>query len=135
MTASELDRARYIALTTFKKDGSPVSCPVWITGADGTYSFTTGHQAWKTKRLSRHPAVEVRVCTMRGQVKPSATRYVGTGTVASSPEAVATAERALAAKYGWQFKATKLVDGLRDRFGRKDPQEVVAIQLSLEAAP
>jgi hypothetical protein len=28
----ELDRARYISLTTFKRDGSPVSGPVWITG-------------------------------------------------------------------------------------------------------
>jgi uncharacterized protein len=133
MTPSELDRARYIALTTFKKDGSPVSSAVWITGADGNYSFTTGHHAWKTKRLSRNPAVEVRVCNMRGHVKPSATTYVGTGKVASSPDAVVTAERALAAKYGWQFRATQLVDGLRNRFDRKGGQEVVAIQLSLEA--
>jgi PPOX class probable F420-dependent enzyme len=130
---NELDRARYISLTTFKRDGSPVSSAVWITGADGTYVFTTGANAWKTKRLSRNPSIEVRVCTMRGQVKPAATRYVGTGTVAGSPEAVAAAERALAAKYGWQFKATKLVDGLKQRFGRDDGQEVVAIQLSLHA--
>jgi hypothetical protein len=67
-------------------------------------------------------------------VKPSATRYVGTGTVASSPDAVAAAERALAAKYGWQFKATRIVDELKKRFGREDGQERVAVQLSLEAS-
>jgi uncharacterized protein len=130
---NELDQARYISLTTFKRDGSPVSSPVWITGADGTYVFTTGANAWKTKRLTRNPAVEARVCTMRGQVKPSATRYVGTGAVAGSPDAVAAAERALAAKYGWQFKATKLVDGIKQRVGRANGQEPVAIQLSLHA--
>ena len=88
---NELDRARYISLTTFKRDGSPVSSAVWITGAVGTYVFTTGSNAWKTKRLSRNPAVEVRVCNMRGHVKPSATTYVGIGKVASSPDAVVTA--------------------------------------------
>jgi PPOX class probable F420-dependent enzyme len=131
MAVNELDRARYISLTTFKRDGTPVSSPVWITGSGGTYVFTTGDKAWKTKRLSRNPAVEVRVCNMQGVVKPSATTYVGRGEVADSADAVAAAERALAAKYGWQFKATQLVDGLKKRVGRWDHQEPVAVQLSL----
>jgi PPOX class probable F420-dependent enzyme len=134
MAMNDLDRARYISLTTFKRDGSPVSSAVWITGADGTYVFTTGSNAWKTKRLLRNPAVEVQVCNMRGRVEPSAIRYAGTGTVASSPDAVAAAQRALAAKYGWQFKATRIVDELKKRFGREDGQERVAVQLSLEAS-
>lgn len=131
MAVNELDRARYISLTTFKRDGTPVSSPVWVTGTGGTYVFTTGATAWKTKRLSRNPAVEVRVCNMRGVVEPSATTYVGRGEVADSADAVAAAERALAAKYGWQFKATQLVDGLKKRVGRWDHQEPVAIRLSL----
>jgi PPOX class probable F420-dependent enzyme len=131
---NELDRARYISLTTFKRDGSPVSSAVWITGADGTYVFTTGSNAWKTKRLLRNPAVEVQVCDMRGRVEPAAKRYTGTGTVASSPDAVAAAQRALATKYGWQFTAAQLADGLKKRFGRENGNERVAIQLSLEAS-
>jgi len=134
MAMNELDRARYISLTTFKRDGSPVSSAVWITGADGTYVFTTGSNAWKTKRLLRNPAVEVQVCDMRGRVEPATKRYTGTGTVASSPDAVAAAQRALATKYGWQFKAAQLADGLKNRFGRENGQERVAIQLSLEAS-
>jgi PPOX class probable F420-dependent enzyme len=134
MAMNELDRARYISLTTFKRDGSPVSSAVWITGADGTYVFTTGSNAWKTKRLLRNPAVEVQVCDMRGRVEPATKRYTGTGTVANSPDAVAAAQRALATKYGWQFKAAQLADGLKNRFGRENGQERVAIQLSLEAS-
>ena len=134
MAMNELDRARYISLTTFKRDGSPVSSAVWITGADGTYVFTTGSTAWKTKRLLRNPAVEVQVCDMRGRVEPATKRYTGTGTVANSPDAVAAAQRALATKYGWQFKAAQLADGLKNRFGRENGQERVAIQLSLEAS-
>jgi PPOX class probable F420-dependent enzyme len=127
----DLDRARYISLTTFKRDGSPVSSPVWITGRAGTYVFTTGNHAWKTRRLLRNSAVQVRVCDMRGRVKPNATPYRGTGEVMTSPDAVAAGERALAAKYGWQFKATKVVDAVKARFGRSVPQEVVAVRLLL----
>jgi PPOX class probable F420-dependent enzyme len=132
VAVSELDQARYISLTTFKRDGSPVSSPVWITGTAGNYVFTTGDTAWKTKRLLRNPSVEVRVCTMRGQVKPSATRYGGTGNVATSADVVAAAERALAAKYGWQFRATQLVDGLKKRVGRGNHHEPIAVELTLE---
>ena len=131
---NEVDRARYMSLTSFKRDGSPVSSAVWITGADGTYVLTTGSNAWKTKRLLRNPAVEVQVCDMRGRVEPATKRYTGTGTVANSPDAVAAAQRALATKYGWQFKAAQLADGLKNRFGRENGQERVAIQLSLEAS-
>ena len=127
----DLDGARYISLTTFKMDGSPVSTPVWVTGAAGTYVFTTGDKAWKTRRLLRNPSVQVQVRDMRGRVKSSATRYVGLGEVASSPAAVAAAEQALASKYGWQFHAIKIFEGLKGRFGRGDRQEQVAIHLSL----
>jgi hypothetical protein len=55
MAMNELDRARYISLTTFKRDGSPVSSAVWITGADGTYVFTTGSNAWKSEAAVAQP--------------------------------------------------------------------------------
>ena len=129
---SDLDQARYISLTTFKKDGSPVASPVWITGAAGTYVFTTGKTAWKTRRLLRNPAVQAQVCDMRGRVKPGARKYLGTAAVAASDDAVAAAERALAAKYGWQFKATKVVDGIKTRVRRPVERDVVAIELSLQ---
>ena len=127
----ELDNARYVSLTTFKRDGSPVSSPVWITGAAGTYVFTTGDHAWKTRRLLRNSSVQVQVCNVRGRVKSGATLYLGRGEVATSPDAVAAAEQQLSAKYGWQFKATKVVDSLKARFGRGERQEVVVIYLSL----
>jgi PPOX class probable F420-dependent enzyme len=127
----DLDRARYISLTTFKRDGSAVSTPVWITGAAGTYAFTTGGGAWKTRRLLHNSSVRVQVCDMRGRAAPQATTYVGTGEVAGAAEAVAAAERALASKYGWQFHAITIFEGLRGRLGRGERHEQVAIHLSL----
>jgi PPOX class probable F420-dependent enzyme len=134
LTVDDLETARYTSLTTFKRDGSSVATPVWITGTAGSYAFTTGDRAWKTRRLSRNSSVQVQVCDMRGRVKPDAEQYLGTGDVVTSSDAVAAAERALAAKYGWQFKATKVVDGIKDRLSRGAPQQVVAVQLSLTAS-
>jgi uncharacterized protein len=128
---SDLDEARYISLTTFKQDGAAVSTPVWITGGQGRYVFTTGDKAWKTKRLLRNPAIEVRVCDLRGRVKPGTAIHKGTGEVSTSTVDIAAAERALSAKYGWQFRATKIVDGVKRRLGRGPTQEVVAIHLSI----
>jgi uncharacterized protein len=134
MAMAELEDARYILLTTFKRDGSAVSTPVWITGSAGTYMFTTGDRAWKTRRLLNNPAVQVQACGIRGGIKPGATLYRGSGEVLTTAEAVRTAETALSAKYGWQFRATKVVDRLSSRFGRGEPQRVVAIRLLLPAA-
>ena len=130
-TRSDLDQARYVALTTFKRDGTAVSTPVWITGTEGRYLFTTGDKAWKTKRLLRNPAIEVRVCDVRGQVKPEASVHRGTGHVSTSRSDIAEAERALSAKYGWQFRGTKIVDALKRKLGRGPIQNVVAVRLSL----
>jgi uncharacterized protein len=131
---AELDTTRYIMLTTFKRDGTAVSSPVWITGSDGTYAFTTGERASKARRLRHNPAVQVQVCGMFGRIKPGATLYVGTGEVLTTTEAVHATEAALLAKYGWRFRGITIADRLTSTFGRKDDEGVAAIRLLLSPA-
>jgi uncharacterized protein len=131
VAVSELTSARYVSLTTYKRDGSGVATPVWITGSDGTYLFTTGDKAWKTGRLHNDARVEVAVSDMRGRVAPGATIYTGSGTVKPDAPSVAAAERALSQKYGWQFKATKVIDRVKTTLGVGAKQEVVAIELTV----
>ena len=128
---SELTDARYISLTTYKRGGSGVATPVWITGSDDTFVFTTGDQAWKTRQLHNDPRVEVQVSDMRGRVASGAAIYTGTGAVKPDAPSVAAAERAVSQKYGWQFKATKVVDRVKARLGVGAKQEVAAIELTL----
>jgi PPOX class probable F420-dependent enzyme len=130
-STSDLDQARYISLTTFKRDGTPVATPVWVTGARGRYVLTTGEGAWKTKRLLRNPAVEVRVCDARGRVKPGTLVHTGTGEVSTSSADIAAANRALAAKYGWQFRASRIVVVIRRRRRGGPNQGPVALHLSI----
>jgi uncharacterized protein len=128
---AELEAAKYISLTTFKRDGTPVATPVWVTGSAGRYAFTTATTAWKARRLANNPAVEVQVCDMRGRVAPGAARYTGTGEVTSDPEAVTELRRALAAKYGLQYKILNAVEGVRKLVGRRGDDGRVAIHLAI----
>jgi PPOX class probable F420-dependent enzyme len=131
---AELDTARYILLTTYKRDGTAVASPVWVTGSAGRYTFTTGDQAWKTRRLRNNSAVEVQACGLRGGVKPGAVRYCGTGDVLTGADEIQAVEAALLTKYGWQFRATKVADRVSSIVGRGEPQRVVAIRLLLSEA-
>jgi hypothetical protein len=48
---------KYISLTTFKRDGTPVATPVWVVSDDGRRLLVwTAAQTWKVKRLRRDPA-------------------------------------------------------------------------------
>jgi uncharacterized protein len=130
----ELDDAKYISLTTYKRDGTPVATPVWIARLEQGYVFTTGPATWKARRLQHDPRVQVQVCDVRGRVKPGAAIYAGTGTVHDATAAVAAAEAAIRDKYGWQFRATQVVDALRRAFHVGNGQAGVAIELRLRPA-
>ena len=76
MTA-ELLRARYVSFTSYKKDGSAVSLPVWIVPFEGGWAFTTEPTAFKVKRILRNPGVTLRACGVRGKVAAGAVEYRG----------------------------------------------------------
>lgn len=65
-------RASYVSFTSFRKDGSAVSTPVWIApdGADLYFFSDTG--AFKVKRIRNNPAVTLQPCDVRGRVKDGA---------------------------------------------------------------
>jgi hypothetical protein len=57
---------KYLNLTTYKRDGSPVSTPVWFVEEGGRLFVTTAADSYKAKRLRRNPAAMVSPCTARG---------------------------------------------------------------------
>ena len=55
------------ALTTYKRDGTPVTTPVNIV-VDGTRAFfRTYDKAWKSRRLRNDPRVQIAPSTWRGR--------------------------------------------------------------------
>ena len=63
-----LSGRRYVSLTTFRKDGTPVATPVWLVGYEDGIAVWTNAGTGKVKRLRRNKAVTVAPCTFRGRV-------------------------------------------------------------------
>ncbi|MEI8237811.1 MAG: PPOX class F420-dependent oxidoreductase [Actinomycetota bacterium] len=96
---TDLDQAKYVSFTTFKKDGTPKPVPVWIVPFDGRYAFTTEAESWKVKRLRNNPAITVEACDVRGRVKPGTTVHHGTADTLDETSA-ARVSAAVKKKYG-----------------------------------
>jgi PPOX class probable F420-dependent enzyme len=86
---------RYISLTTFKRDGSPVSTPVWVTSDDGRRLLVwSGARTWKVRRVRRDPRVLVAAASFRGVERGA--RIAGRARVVTDPGI----DRLLHWKYG-----------------------------------
>jgi len=104
---------RYISLTTYRRDGTPVATPVWVADlGDGTVGFTTGADSGKVKRLGHTPDVRVAPCNARGVVPPGSPVWAGSARVARAADH-ARVRAAVASRYGWQFRLVELAGRLR----------------------
>ncbi|MGO9322720.1 MAG: PPOX class F420-dependent oxidoreductase [Solirubrobacteraceae bacterium] len=91
---------KYILLTTFRRDGTPVATPVWATNLDdGAIGFWTSSGSGKAKRLAHTPRVTVQPCDARGRVKEGTTAVDATARLVTGSELEAIRERVIA-KYG-----------------------------------
>ncbi|WP_405997747.1 PPOX class F420-dependent oxidoreductase [Streptomyces sp. NBC_00829] len=102
MTPEDFERARYISLTTFRKDGTAVPTPVWFAVDGGELFVWTRSDSWKVKRLRRDSRVVVTVCDARGRVTEGAPSAEGTARLLDEAGTGAI-RRLLARKYTWQF--------------------------------
>jgi uncharacterized protein len=60
---------KYLSLTTYRRDGSPVSTPVWFVTDENRLLVWTSATSWKAKRLRRNPRVRIAACDLRGKVR------------------------------------------------------------------
>lgn len=99
---NELDTAKYVSFTTYKRDGSPVSLPVWVVPFDGGYAFTTDSGSHKVKRIKNDARATLRVCDVRGRVRDGAPEHVGAAVVLDAQD-VARVTALVKKKYriGW----------------------------------
>lgn len=72
MGASTLAQERFISITTFKRDGTPVAVRVWCAGENGTLLVFSEADSWKVKRIRRNTHVRVAPCSVRGKPRGSA---------------------------------------------------------------
>ena len=115
----------YSRLTTFKRDGSRASVPIWqAVGGGKVYMFTEA-ASWKVKRLRNDPRIELTTCDWRGNLDGGPT-WTGTARVVDGKTDTAKAYEALDKKYGWQ---KWLVDLFSKIGGRYDARAILEITL------
>jgi len=98
----ELDSAKYVSFTSYKKDGTPVSLPVWVVPFDGGYAFTTDSHSYKVKRIKNDARATLRVCDIRGRVSDGTKEFSGAAVVLGADD-VARVTELVKKKYriGW----------------------------------
>jgi uncharacterized protein len=65
--AAHLSAGKYILLTTYRRDGTPVATPLWFAPDGAALVVWTVTASWKVKRIRNNPEVSVAPCTMRGK--------------------------------------------------------------------
>jgi uncharacterized protein len=129
-----LAEGKNMLLTTFRRDGTPVSTPVWVIGLDeGRVGFTTSSGSGKYKRLRHTERVTVQPCDVRGRVTPGSTVQNATATLVSGPEYLAIRSK-IQAKYGVMWYVTRFlgfVGGLVKR--HRVPYGDVAVVITLSS--
>lgn len=94
----DLGDGRHCAIVSFRRDGTPVSTPVWFAVADGRVVFRSLASGVKLKRIANNPRVLVAPCTRRG--RPTGPAFEGRARVLTEANAQAAAERAIQARFG-----------------------------------
>lgn len=128
MTIDELAAGNYISLATFKRDGTRVATPVWVT-RDGEHLYViTDTDSGKAKRLRNSSTAEIAPCDIRGHT--SADPVAATAILLDDPgttKVLGLVDK----KYGLQAKVFGLMGSPGRLVGRGDEKRV-GIQISLE---
>ncbi|MFD5621979.1 PPOX class F420-dependent oxidoreductase [Streptomyces yangpuensis] len=126
MGLQELGSARYVSLTTFRKDGTPVATPVWAVADGGELYVWTRSDSWKVKRIRNDGRVTVAPCDVRGRVEEGVPAVEGQARLLDE-EGLRRVRRLMSRKYTWQFWMVDVPAALVRR--GKRPHTAIAVKL------
>jgi len=126
MNATALAHERYVSITTFRRDGTPVSTPVWCAGDNGSLLVFSEANSGKVKRIRHDPHVRITPCSARG--RPHGEAVEADADIAEDTTRV---QVLLAGKYSWAWRGyTSLMAAIR-RVRRQGRPESVTIRIVL----
>ncbi len=126
MNVTDLADERYVSITTFKRDGTPVSTPVWCAGDNGSLLVFSEANSGKVKRIRHDPHVRVTPCSARG--KPHGEPTEADADIAEETTRV---QALLAGKYGSVWRGYILLMSAVRRVRRQAPPPSVTIRIVL----
>ena len=105
---------KYIAFTTFRRCGEPVSTPTWVVPvSDGRVGFWTAMGTGKTKRLKNDPRVTLQASDVRGRPKPGSPVVAGTAELVQSGRLFDEVQAQVREKYGVMTTVSRALGALR----------------------
>ncbi len=62
----QLSAGKYMLITSYRKNGTPVATPVWVVRDGDTLGVQTQADSWKVKRIQARGDILVGPCDLRG---------------------------------------------------------------------
>ena len=109
---SMMEGHAFLSLTTFRKNGEPVTTPVWFAQDGDKLYVMTDTNTGKVRRIHHNAQVEVAPCTINGDLLGTSLEAMA---VILLDDQKSRANRALLRKYGWQKPIYDLTYILRAR--------------------
>jgi uncharacterized protein len=128
---NELADEKYLSLTTYRRDGSPVSTPVWFVADRGRLLVWTSAGSWKARRLRCDARVRIAACDFRGNVHGS--EWHATARFLPAHEGPRV-QRLLRKKYPVARRLLSWFNSLTARLSRAPHAESAYLEISLGAA-
>lgn len=117
--AKSLGDEHYLAVTTFRRTGTPVTTPVCVVPlADNEIGFYTASDSGKAKRLAHTPRVVMQASDWRGTPKPGSTPVEGTARIDRGADH-ARIMRLVTAKYPIETRLSRVAFTLIQLLKRK----------------
>jgi PPOX class probable F420-dependent enzyme len=125
-TLADVAAERYVSITTFRRDGSPASTPVWVVSDDPhRLLVATAANTWKVHRIKHDPHVRVAGCSARGKVHGET--IDGVARLVDEERVVRELQRE---KYGWQMRLLETAYELVRRVRRQPRVEAAFIEIT-----
>lgn len=124
MSLVDLGDETYVSVTTFKRDGTPVSTPVWVARDDGRLLVHSAANSWKVKRIRGNNHVQVAGCSFNGKVHGDT--FDGEATLLADTATVQALEKR---KYGLVYRLITGLTALNRCLRRKPDVESVTIAI------
>jgi hypothetical protein len=127
MDLQTLAKSRYVSLTTFRRDGTPVATPVWVARQGDELRVFTYRSSGKAKRLRHDGRVLLAPCDMRGRVTGDVTE--GTARLQDDAETAVTLEL-IRRRYGLQARLLRWWEGRHAGDSPADRRVGIAIRIT-----
>lgn len=126
MDLETLARGKYLSLTTFRRDGTPVATPVWLARQGDELVAFTAQSTGKAKRLRNSGRVLLAPCDMRGRLTGDA--VAGTARLLDDAETAVILDL-VRRRYGLTGRLLFWWEGRRSRNLPASPRVGIAIRV------